>query len=185
MMKTNSNNTIPPGFKVPKGYFDNFKVEIPESALPEKDGLTVPDTYFKELKEKLTTSTALPGKPGFKTPNGYFSDFKVNVPKKEVKVFGLFSKNALKFAGIAAAASLVLFVFLKDLSLQPEQVDFNALSAAEIENWFIENPGTVSSDELAENLTESSMIEKDFLSEEELTDYLMNTDIETLMTENQ
>ena len=166
-MKKNSLNNIENGFKVPKGYFDEFE-----------DGL------LSELQLKETASHS-----GFILPADYFEslDNKIlDAVKKDhkTKVINLFSFRKIAYA-TAVAASLIL-IYTVSFN-KNENLNINNIETASIENYILKE-GLETSDIASlfsdDDLSEITSV-KNNLSSESLENYVLeHLDIDELITNN-
>lgn len=167
--KTNKNP-----FTTPKGYFNEFEVNLRDrlaqesSPIPRQDGFSVPSSYFDDLHVKIKVRL----EEGNDAP----------------KVIQL--TPIKKFMAIAAAiAALIVLTF--GINWGPNRdVNFTDLANSEIEAYFDNNELDLSSDEIAEVLPVDAYEINDFvqpqLSEDNLLDYLNENveDFEELNLEN-
>lgn len=110
-MKDSKHISNSSGFKVPKSYFEDFKVRD-----------------FIEDKREVRS--------GFKTPKNYFENFKVETPK-ETKVIKL--SDLQKTIAVAAVLLVILGTLLTGLLIDPQadkqQLNFSKINKTEIENY--------------------------------------------------
>ncbi|NND25055.1 MAG: hypothetical protein HKO00_03425 [Flavobacteriaceae bacterium] len=158
-----------PGFKAPKGYFENL------------DALILERVNTESIKTQIDV-------PGFDMPEDYFETFedrvfeKLNTDNKDVKVISLFSKRKLLYvSGIAAALVLMFSIFIN----QDEQ-SLNDLDYELVEDYILEQ--NISSYELAALLTEDELSEVnseimgEAFGDEALEDYIIeNIDLEHII----
>lgn len=143
-------------------------------------GFKVPEGYFESLDSKLLGVTkahstiGTTGETGFKVPDGYFENFRAT-PKKP-KVVTL--KRVLYISSIAAVLTLLFTVISPK-----EELNFDSLETATIENYLLEESYETS--EIASLLNENQLTMESFdlvPEEEQLEDYLIqNTSIENLI----
>ncbi len=166
MKKINLKN-IENGFKVPKGYFDEFE-----------------DNLLGELQLKETASRS-----GFKLPSNYFEslDNKILEASKnnnKTKVINLFPYRKIAFAA-AVAASLIL---IYNISFNKnETLNINNIETASIENYIL-TEGLETSDIASlfsdEDLSEITSVNNN-LSSESLENYVLeHLDIDELIPNN-
>ncbi|WP_121665731.1 hypothetical protein [Mesonia aquimarina] len=155
------------GFKTPKNYFENFKVELPAT-----------NTELDFTKEKNA---------GFTVPKNYFNNFEVNLPveEKETKVISLFStKNIFKIASVAAVLIFVISILNKS---SDNFITNDDLNQAAIEDYIDNNEIDYNSQDLYFTFKNNNqIIEKELedINREELLEYLTeNTEITSLLNE--
>lgn len=165
MKKDKFNNITETGFKTPKNYFDSFEENLMDR-LHKKEAIS----NFED--------------PGFTVPKGYFNtiDKKVfsKLEKQETPVIRLSSKKPLYYiAGIAASIILVLAIFINK--------PFEDEISVEMVEAYLEDRD-LSSYELAELLSDSDLLEDDFIitetsfEEGNLESYLLeNSEIELII----
>lgn len=153
------------GFKTPKGYFNSLETKINKSVLAQEfltvteNAFKVPNTYFNTLETAILKKTTL----------------KTSAKKVSIK------QKIIKLIPFAAAASIVLFIGLNTSFFSTNNsINFNELTAAEIESWllidtentieqvFFENEEYIETDETPFITTEISIEEiESYLNEEE------------------
>lgn len=110
-------------FTVPNGYFDNFPARLMDTIQHE-----APEQELIELSPLLKS---LKHENPYTIPEGYFSDLKVDIPRDQVPVVGLFSvRSWIKYAAAACLIGIIATVFfvsktenappLASLSKEPE-----------------------------------------------------------------
>lgn len=167
-MKHNKlNNNITSGFKVPKGYFENFednlmaKIEAEEAIGVSKPGFDIPKDYFETIENRIVANIT---------------------EKKDSKVISLLNRKTIVYISGVAAAILLLF----SLSIFDNEVLIEDIEVAAVEDYILEED--ISSYEIASLFTEElpsedGLIEYD-LDKENLEEYLLNNaDIESYMVE--
>lgn len=173
------------GFDIPKGYFDDFEERL-MSDLNQ-------DTHFKmqieseeEWAENLKSGELdLIGKDhGFKVPENYFEeDLSLKVLPGKQKIISLGARNTRTWLGLAVAASFLLFFGLKFYSVPDKQLELSDLRDDEIENWIDADLISFNSYEIAEAFSDVDL-ENEMYSDEEVSDYLNQIDIEQLILDN-
>ncbi len=178
------------GFKIPENYLEEFSVDLPgekDSIIPKDHGFKIPENYFKELDKRLIKESisTIPEETGFKVPDEYFNDFKViRASQKENKVIQLFKKNRIKFIGFSIAASFLLLFSIYPIFDNNKDLDFNSLSDNDIETWLDLNSDQINSFEFSELIDDDDLYAIEMISEEDISDYLIQTDIESWMPDN-
>lgn len=154
------------GFKTPENYFVSFE-----------------DKLFANIEtNKLSKQTHA---SGYTTPNNYFESVESKVVsqsiKKQPKVISIF-KNRWTISSVAVAASvtIVLFLFFN----QPDDLSFNDLEMAAIENYILNSD--ISAGEISQFLNDedfnNSLTDHSILTEDNLENYLINnTNLEDLL----
>jgi len=166
-MKKNSLNNIENGFKVPKGYFDEFEdrllseLQLKETA--SHSGFKLPEDYFKSLDDKILDAVK--------------NDHKT-------KVINLFSFRKIAYAAAVAASLILIYTVSFNKN---ENLNINHIETASIENYIL-TEGLETSDIASlfsdDDLSEITSV-KNNLSSESLENYVLeNLDIDQLMTNN-
>lgn len=155
-----------PGFTTPVNYFDDVEDTIynnlPGENFPKKQAFSVPNTYFDALEDTILA--------------------RVDPETKETKVIPIRSRIA-RFASIAAAASVLLFIGIYYFSVNNNQ----PLTLTEVENWFDDNINDIDNDDLVVFLESSDLEEEEFISnpinDDILEEYLNTIDTSSLLNE--
>ena len=165
MKKNRLNNITETGFKTPNNYFDSLEENLME-------------------RLQATESISDVEKPGFIVPEGYFKSIDVEIfntlEKEETPVISLLSRKPLYYiAGIAASIILILAIFINK--------PFEDEISIEMVETYLEDRD-LSSYELAELLSDSNLLEDDFIitetsfEEDNLESYLLeNSEIELII----
>lgn len=176
------------GFKIPDKYFGQFEKEMQNNIKPLPTGFKVPDDYFKNFeanfnKEDQLTSISSIRTPGFKTPDNYFEniDSVGDSISKKSKVIPLNRSSFIKMAGLAIAASLLLFFSISRFNTNNDPIDYVADN--EIEAWLEEGLVSFNTYDIEDVFSDEDL---NLIAEEsdEVTNYLKYTDIEVLLLEN-
>jgi len=159
----------------------------------KNNGLELPENYFENFEERLFSKISediIPKKTGFSIPEDYFNTLESNVinqiriADKEVKVISIISKKTILYAAsIAAVAILVFSIF----SNKPT-ITINDLDIASIENYIEYGNIDLNTYELTSLLNDNDFedltAENEFISEEQLENYLLeNIDDTSILTE--
>ena len=151
------------------GIEDNLFSTLSENNLPKETSFNVPTDYFTNLENEILA--------------------KVSSEVKEVKVISL-KDQVLRFAPIAAAASIALFIALNTFIFNKnDAISFDNLADAEIENWLTNNITLIDSDELLTafsdlNLENISIAENSY-NNQEIEDYLLSKEATAQLLENE
>jgi len=145
-------------FKVPEGYFENFKDKLSERLavddVDKKEGFTVPDGYFEDLNKKIQT----------------------NLEDTPSKVIRLFPKR--HYYMVAAAIAAIVVMVLGWQWNNSTNLSIDNLAETDIENYFEDHEFGLSSYELAEVLPIENVEVSDILdtpiNENLIIDYLDN-----------
>ncbi len=145
-------------FKVPEGYFENFKDKLSERLIlddtDKKEGFAIPEGYFDGLNEKIQRQLE-------STP---------------IKVVHLFPKR--RYYMVAAAITAILIMVMGWQWNNTEALSIDNLAETDIENYFDEYEFGLSSYELAEVLPVENVEVSDILdtplNENLIIDYLDN-----------
>ena len=178
------------GFKIPENYLEDFTVDIPDedsSIIPKSNGLKVPENYFDELEERLfeNLDSELPEDTGFKVPDSYFKNFEVKPEiHRENKVIQLFKRNRSRIIGLAVAASILLLFSIFPIFNNSNSLDFDSLSDNDMESWLELNSDEINSFELADIIDDEDLYAAEMISEEDISDYLIQTDLERWLPDN-
>jgi hypothetical protein len=144
------------GFKIPKSYFEGFKIED-----------------FTNHKRKV--------KSGFDLPDNYFENFNVK-PPKTVKVLRL--SDFQKTVAVAAVLIVILGTLLVGLILDPlpdaGKLNFSKINKTEIENY-LEDEMLMDHDLYIENKELELDFENNDLKENKIIDDMDDISIEQLM----
>jgi len=173
------------GFNHPKGYFDDFETRLLSDLDQNAQFKKHIETEAEWVDSREAKHLDLIGKNhGFKVPENYFEkDLGTKSMAGSTKIISLSRKNAGKWLSIAVAASFLLFFGLKFYNGNEKQLDFTDLKNDEIENWIDEDLISFNSYEIAEAFSNVDL-ENDLYSDEEVTDYLDQIDIEQLILDD-
>ena len=174
------------GFTVPEGYLENFEVRLEQKIIESKTGFTLPKDYLENLDSVILSKVSKTTNTGFKTPDNYFESvdskilnrFELN---KKSRVISIIQTPLFKGMTYAIAASLVLFFGIKSFYFTNTDSDFDSVTTAQIDSWVEDDLLTFSTYDIAENLTDIDYNMSANFSDEEILDYLDNTDIENLL----
>lgn len=178
------------GFKVPENYFENFEVRSSlayskeKFLLPKKSGFAVPENYFESTElhpiDLLKKSSQ---KNGFKTPENYFENFEVQLPKTKIYTTLLRSRM---FQLTAIAASLLILLGLGNLLSLDKSSDAPVeISMEDLENWFDDNAGVLTSSEIVETYDDLTLNLTSFNFNGEIADYLAQEDLEDIIIQEE
>lgn len=149
-------------FKTPEGYFDQLTErimdrldrEIPD--IPKSDGFKVPDTYFDSLSEQIMEKAEKP----------------------EPKVVKLYPYKKMLISAASIAAVVVIFIGLQ-WQAGDQGISFEDIANMELEEYFDNNAGTMSTYEIAELVPVEDLEMTDILDsewdEENIVEYLDDT----------
>ena len=155
------------GFKAPENYFENLEdkilSKINKSDLTKNTGFKTPDKYFENIDNKILTK------------------IKSN---KSSKVVSLKNYNYIKIISFSIAASFLLFIGINKFKSNSNNFNFETVAISEIENWVENDLISFNAYDIAETFSDIDLIIDDNYSDEEILDYLDNTDIENLIIEN-
>ncbi len=175
------------GFTLPEDYLANFEVRLEHKTEESKTGFSLPKDYFETVEDKILAKVSQPTSTGFKTPDNYFEtvDNKIldNLQlNKKSKVISLVQRPLFKVIGYAVAASLVLFFGIKSIYFSNTvPSDFDSVTVAQIDTWIDEDLVSFSNYDIADNFADADFSIETNISDEELLDYLDQTDIENLI----
>ncbi len=174
------------GFTLPEDYLANFEVHSKHKTLESKTGFTVPKDYLENLDAPILAKISKAPSTGFKIPNNYLETIDNKILNsiqlnKQSKTISIFQRPLFKGIGFAIAASLVLFFGIKSFYFTTDIPDFDSVTVAQIDSWVEEDLLTFSTYDIAENLTDIDYDISANFSDEEILDYLDNTDIENLL----
>ncbi|WP_196892930.1 hypothetical protein [Aureivirga marina] len=161
------------GFSTPDAYFESFEDDLMSKILEEeikeksstKTGMKVPDLYFDSLEEKIFE----------------------NLPKEEKKskIRFLNTSNFYRFASVAAAA--ILIIWIMTTKKEQNSLNFDSISNNELNNWVTNETGDLGTYELAalyednEDLLGQDILFTNTISDEDLELYLNDIEIEDLL----
>lgn len=162
----------------------------------ENAGFTTPTNYFDDVETRFTNKLVedeFPKKEKFSVPNNYFSSLedrvleKISSPKKEAKIIALRSK-IIRFAPIAAAASILLFIGINIFTFNKiETVSFESISDSDIENWLVDNTNSINNDDLAFVVEITDIENNEFstksINDTDLEEYLNSIETTSLLNE--
>ena len=178
------------GYTAPDNYFANFETElhasISEDAIPKNTGFNTPEKYFSNFENELLAkinSEEFPKETGFINPENYFTDIEENliaaVPKERSKK----KLRNLVIPFVSSAAAILVLYFGFNRPQENMEVNFDALTVTEINEWIKDGNMDVNSYDIASIdatvLNSASFIYED-ISDEELNDYLDTVDPEYL-----
>jgi len=155
------------GFKVPKGYFQNFEeqlfAKIEEKQLPQQSGFQVPSDYFKKVEETIMK--------------------RLIVSKNPPKVINLFSRRTIGYAAAIAACAILIFSIINHTT-----TNFNNIKTASIENYINDRNIDIDSYDVMGLLNDTEINDISFgtqlFSDKNLEEYLLeNMDDTTFLNE--
>ncbi len=173
--KNTLNSDITSGFKTPDNYFENFEKRL-------MDTLQI-ENHEENIAENKIES-------GFKVPEGYFNSLEENLTQKlktedtpeKGKIVSLFSRrNILYVSGIAAMIAIIISISInKDNDLLKGN-GIEDIELAVIQDYFAEGNIELSNEDMASLIDEetsySDFFEEKPISDEELLEYLSDTDL--------
>jgi len=181
-------------FKIPKGYFDTVEddvfAEISAENFPKKDGFSNPSGYFENVENKIIKKLHDDEghiKTGFEVPENYFESLEKKVitnissADKPSKVIDFKSIVLKRIIPIAVAASLLLIIYLNSNN---ENTTFESIASSDIELWIENDLITLDADDIAEVYKDTELDTQEIFEENELEDYLIGIDVESLLYEN-
>jgi len=183
------------GFNVPENYFKNVETivfsKISSEKLTNENPFNLPKDYFDTIEDKVFEKIKKEEqKPSFSVPDGYFDSIedkvfeKINKPTKVIDFKTQFIKT---FLPIAASASLLLLITLQFFNKTDNKDLFASMETSEIENWIENGDIELNSYEITAVYSESDLEELNLnqqFDEEDLTNYLENIDVESLILTN-
>lgn len=146
---------------MPESYLDNFSEKLnnsinqEETALPKKEGFTVPNNYFDNVHQNIQT--------------------KLN-QKTEAKVIKLSSLKKKLYAASSIAAAVAILIAAVVFNTSATPISFQDIAASDIESYFNENDVEFSTYDLAQilpvdDINISDVVESEF-NEDEIMNYL-------------
>ncbi|MDY7395424.1 hypothetical protein UMM65_09240 [Aureibaculum sp. 2210JD6-5] len=196
MKKSKLENIKKSGFKTPKDYFETFEdsvfVKMSSDNFPKKEGFKSPSGYFDSVEDSLFEKLNLEKtkkETGFKVPENYLETVEDKVLKtiknkqEEPKVINFKTVFLKRLIPIAAAASLLLFIFI-NYNQTTKDVNLDQLASTEIEQWIDDDLITFDTYEITEVFDDVELESQPIFEEEDIEDYLNGTDIESLILEN-
>ncbi len=180
------------GFKAPERYFKEFGNNFSENLNKTKHGFKSPENYFENLEDKILVKinkSDLAKNTGFETPDNYFDNFdneiltKIN-SNKSSKVISLNNYNYIKIISFSIAASFLLFIGINKFKSNTNSFNFETVAITEIENWVENDLISFNTYDITETFSDIDLVIDENYSDEEILDYLDNTDIENLIFEN-
>lgn len=174
------------GFTLPENYLENFEFHPKKTIIDSKTGFSIPKEYFENLETAVVSKVLKINSSGFKTPNNYFKTIDNKILKKldinnQSKVFSILKKPLFRVVSYAMAASFVLFLGLKIFYSTELNSDFDSVTVAQIDTWIDEDLISFSNYDIADNFADADFSFETNISDEELLDYLEQTDIENLI----
>jgi len=178
-------------FKMPADYFnqleDEVMLKIITDSFPKSAGFNVPPLYFGKATEsaaKVVFGTE--NHVGFVTPKGYLEDAafetavmnKIKAQETPTKVIPLKNFFLKQFAPIAVAASLALLVFF---NFDRVENDLSTIAASDIEQWIDQDLISLNDSEILEVFSDVQLENEQFFDDEDVLDYLDDTNIEALL----
>lgn len=180
------------GFTTPKGYFNTLEYAIfdkmASEKFPKKEGFKSLEGYLDSIEDKVFEKLNLEKdkkEAGFKIPENYLETVEDNVfttinnGPKVIDFTRIFLKRLIP---IAAAASLLLFIFINNN--QTTDVNLDQLASTEIEQWIDDDLITFNTFEITDIFDDVELENVAIFKEEEIENYLIGTDIEDLIEEN-
>lgn len=158
------------GFSTPKNYFNDheerFSSFLIEEKISKKDVFATPENYFDTLEEEILTK----------------------VTKKEAPTTVISLKRKIyKVASIGIAASILLFLSINFYNnTSKTKISFDNLAKNDIENWFLETPYEITTEDIATiiNANDLNTIDLAFtdIKSDAIEDYLIYNDDEIILT---
>lgn len=159
-----------------------------------KNGLGLPEDYFENFEERLFNKISediIPKETGFSVPEGYLNTIEnkvisqVSTPVKEIKVISLITKKTFLYAASIAAVAIIVFSIFNNKNAVITISDFDIAS---IENYIENENLDYDSYDLSFLLNDDDfdelISENDFITEEQLEDYLLkNIEDTSILTE--
>lgn len=153
-------------------------------------GFSIPENYFSDVEKEIQSSSflhSLPKEKGFTTPSNYFDNvndviFNKTIKNNTSKTIWL-QKQAVKFAPIAAAASVLLFIGINYFASQ--KLTFDDITIDDIASWYDYGYVDITDSEIASTLTAQELEDEllTSITNENLEDYLNSVNTSTLLTE--
>jgi hypothetical protein len=184
ILKNINNNDS--GFLLPESYFNDFERNFHMDSSKLGPGFIEPDNYFKDVEGKIMSKVKY---TGFKTPLNYFQEIDDEILNKykgtanRTKVYNLFKTRKLKFIGYSIAASLLLFIGLKNFNFENEQLEFETLEFSEIEGWMDNDLISFSSYDIQDTFGDITLSNEDIYTSDAVFNYLVEENIENLLNE--
>lgn len=182
-------------FKIPDNYFASLEEKVIDKMKTKKikikraPSYEIPSTYFENIENIVLSklkAESLQNNSEEQIPKNYFAGIEDKVMHKikaSRKVISL--KKALKFvAPLAIAASLLLIFTLRSNS---KTISFESFGANEIEYLIDEGFIDIDLESLTLNISDAELATIEFipnLSEEEVLNYLVDENIETIIFDN-
>lgn len=147
------------GFKVPRGYFEDFEERV--LARPEQEGMR-----------------------GFRVPEGYFEDFDVSPGSvsREKPIIQIDRNRRNRILWLAAAASILLFFGIKYQYTEPAELQWSSLEPDEISLWVESDLAAMNYEDIAEVYQELDL-EVPVPDETDLDEYLRQVDLDEILDE--
>lgn len=164
------------------------------------NGFTVPNNYFENFEEKILIESyaSFNKKSPFKTPDNYFENLEDSIINKitaiekqpNSKVISLYKKT-IQLIPTAVAACILLFVSYTyfNFNTTNEIIDFNNITAAEIEEWYENGYLTTNEEDLSVAINSTNLnFEEDILTSinlnnDNLEEYLNTIEDSTIFNE--
>ena len=174
------------GFMLPENYFNDFEQNFYLDSSKLKTGFVEPENYFKDVEGKIISKVKY---TGFKTPLNYFQELDgvlLNKYKEGIghsKIHKLVKTPILKFIGYSIAASLMLFIGLKNFNVENEQLEFETLEFSEIEGWMDNDLISYSSYDIQDTFGDITLSNEEIYASDAVFNYLVEENIENLLNE--
>ncbi|MFD1315912.1 hypothetical protein [Namhaeicola litoreus] len=178
------------GFRVPDNYFENLEAYISldngkdKVLLPKESGYIVPENYF-ELTElqPLDLIKKSAHNNSFTVPENYFENFEVKIPQPKAYVEQIKSR-IFYFSAIAASLFLILAIgnLLSSENNAESQVE---ISMKDLESWFDDNAGVLTSSEIVDTYDDLTLNLNSFSFNGEIADYLAEEDLEDIIIQEE
>ena len=165
----------------------------------EKNGFRIPENYFELLDDKIIDQKIieLPKKTPFNTPDLYFETIdntifdQIEFIKTQKKNVIPLNRKLIKPIPTIAAASVLFFLGYFLLVKNSNTLNFNTLTAAEIESWYENGYINTSGDELEVAFNDASInfeteiFDSIKFTEDGMEEYLENLEENTILNEIQ
>jgi hypothetical protein len=147
--------------------------------ISKSTGFKVPRSYFENFKVKTESIDMTQNKSGFVVPDAYFEDFKVETPKP-VKVRKL--NETYKTIAVAASLLAILGTLLVGLiqTKQETSLNFSKLNHSDIENY-LEYEMMMEDDLYVEEENVNFNFNKDNIKDNTIIEDLDDSSLEQLM----
>ncbi|MBJ2175468.1 hypothetical protein JBL43_14545 [Aureibaculum sp. A20] len=184
------------GYKTPQAYFDMVEdavfAKMTSETFPKKEGFENPDDYFNSIEENVLQKLQLDNEKkesGYKIPKNYLDSIedhvleKIKSKKSKSKVIDFKTIFLKRLIPLAAAASLLIFIFI-NYNNSTTDTSLDQLASAEIEQWIDEDLIAFDTYEITDVFEDIELESQPIFEDDEIIEFLNGTDIENLILEN-